>query len=103
MLEALGREKRQLEQRCAATWRRLEQVRDEVEMVHAWNASLEENCASWEKQVVVVEEQMASVMEARGRWVPELEAKVGQLMLKLDGMHQQEQVSAQDDRVTSRL
>ena len=76
LLEALGREKRQLEQRCSATRRRLEQVHDEIGVVTAWNGSLEENCGSWDKQVAMAEGQMASVVEARNRWVPEVKSNV---------------------------
>lgn len=103
LLAALGREKRQLAKRCEAARKRLLHVHEETKVATELNKHVGDNADTLDEQIARAEDDLSAIKHARGRWVPELEAKVEALMLKLDGLAGAEEEVPDAPRTPSRL
>jgi len=84
LLAALAREKRALEQRLVAAKKRQSRAREERAEVEACNVQLADNVSVWQRKVEVAKAAAVAVEAQREKLLPPLQAKVADLMLKLD-------------------
>jgi len=84
LLAALAREKRALEQRLVAAKKRQVRAREERAEVDACNVQLADNVSVWQRKVEKAQAAALAVEAQKGKLLPPLQAKVADLMLKLD-------------------
>ncbi len=84
LLAALRQERHQMQQRCSSVSKRLTKANDEAVFLRELNNSLVENRVQWEERLKTAERCLQDAQVASDHWIPSFQAKVKQLMLRLD-------------------
>ncbi len=84
LLTALRQERHQKQQRYSSVSKRLTKANNEAAFLRELNNSLVENRVHWEERLKTAERCLKEAEVASDHWIPSFQAKVEQLMLRLD-------------------
>lgn len=94
LIASLKNERAKLRQKCDSTTERIASANKELQFLQDLNESLLANRSEWESQTKTADADLREAEEAYRRWIPALEKKVRDLMIKLE---QSESKGADDE------